>query len=130
MSDDAPRLPPGLPEGSILGSPPCVAWTPTMDARTRPAHADWDKVLTAWPEDVLPPLDLGRFNCRGDYVYRDGTVIRRRSDHRFDDLTCFCQKCGRSMIAAVEGAPCVTRWPDGFSVPPPPMRGRIVEVRA
>lgn len=48
-----------------------MRWVPTTDARPR------DHVVPpggGFP-DIEPPVDLGRFNCRGDYVYGDGSRI-------------------------------------------------------
>lgn len=32
---------------------------------------------------ALPPPLLGRFNCRGDYVFPDGTVLPAKTPNRF-----------------------------------------------
>lgn len=46
-----------------------MIWKAVLDKRTRHIAkafptVDWD--------NVEPPIDLGMFNCRGDYVFRDG----------------------------------------------------------
>jgi len=44
-----------------------IEWVPMMDNRLHPQH-DWTVIDLP---TIEPPRDLGMFNCRGDYVYRD-----------------------------------------------------------
>lgn len=44
-----------------------IAWVSSADDRTR--HLE--DYVSEWPDPIEPPRDLGKFNCRGDYVYQD-----------------------------------------------------------
>ena len=62
-----------------------IRYVPAMDARTR--KHPWPKI--EFPIELEPPRDLGRFNCRGDYILPDGKripaeVIRERYDRSTD----------------------------------------------
>ena len=63
-----------LPDNDREGAPQLRRWEPVMDERTRDAwkHVNFqeieERVLARQSE---PPRELGRFNCRGDYVLPD-----------------------------------------------------------
>lgn len=63
-------------------SPPCIEWTTKPDARVRSIHMAVPAVDFNFV-DAFPPADLGRFNCRGEYIHPGGDVMARwlaRSD--------------------------------------------------
>jgi len=72
-----------------------VRWDPAKDDRIRPAHDTFPPI--AWPEaPEPPPFHLGRFNCRGDYVWpgmpeaeRPLTLMRQSGGQIAEALTDF-----------------------------------------
>lgn len=60
------------------GQPVAISWTPERSARLRPDHLADHAAFAferTWWQDAEPPRDLGKFNCRGDYVYRPGSIL-------------------------------------------------------
>lgn len=84
----------GCKRGTETPAPAFVRWEAAPDPRTRPLHGAVPPVGDPF-SDVEPPRNLGRFNCRGDYV-----------------------------VPQPRRAP--SAWPQDVTVPPPPMRGRMV----
>lgn len=54
--------------------PEFVRWESRLDGRVRSAHAAFPTGTTFFDANE-PARSLGRFNCRGDYVYPPGSIL-------------------------------------------------------